>query len=274
MEETDSTPFVNTNTVTNTINTNTVKTNTVNTISTNTVYTNTVNNTVRNNTVSANTISTNTIRTNTVSNNTISNTFSNVISVPNGNANTNTIIYPGAENQKVDNYASTMSWSTLWTPGLETKVPSIWNVQVYKSFYSGEEDTGTVATNVNGWAIGINRDTNEVINSYVEIDYYMPEFVDCTSTEEFATIVANRNGKEFWGGGYGDAYNPGLTWAEINLYDHSTGEMNALFCHFEPLDDGTHGVGYIINVRTDNENNYKVTNILNWIFGDIRTTSF
>ena len=170
-------------------------------------------------------------------------------------------------NEKVDNYASTMSWDVLYTPGLKTKVPTIWNVEVIDDVYSGPEDEDKVAIRVSGLARGINKETNEIIDSNMEINYYMPQFVNCKSIEEYTNMIANKLRATNTGAGYGDSQG-NRTWSLLSLDD------SRYYCHFEPVDDGSTGIGYLVEVNCDNFYNYKVINIENWIFGDIKTTSF
>ena len=229
------------------------------------------NNNSNNNTISNTTTNTST---NTVYTETSNNTAT---SVNNTNTVSETNIQPGTElanniPANVDNYASTMKWKDISLPGLKTKIPEEWNLEVYKNIYWGPEDDGTVAARATGIATGINKETNQIVKSNVEITYYMPEFVDCRTTEEYSSMVASRHGTWFGKTGYGSGYD-GLTWGDVTPRNERP-IMNTYYCHFEPTDNGNHGVGFIIQVYTDNCENLKVTNILNWIFGDVKMTSF
>ena len=179
--------------------------------------------------------------------------------------------------QNVDNYASSMSWSPLYTPGLKTRVPSDWNVEVKKSSYTGQNDNLEVATVVKGVARGINKETNEIINSNVTIKYHMPDMMDyLTNVEDYTNLIADKytaiNGKS----GYSSKGSNGIEWMLARKSNNleNPNEVTYYYCHVEPTDNGTRSVGYVVEIYTDNINNYKVTNILNWIFGDIITTSF
>ena len=179
--------------------------------------------------------------------------------------------------QNVDNYASSMSWSTLYTPGLKTRVPSDWNVEVKKSSYTGPNDNLEVATVVKGLARGINKETNEIINSNVTIKYHMPDMMDYpTNVEDYTNLIADKyvaiNGKA----GYSSKDSNEIEWMEARKNNNleNPNEVTYYYCHVELTDNGTRSIGYVVEIYTDNINNYKVTNIMNWIFGDITTTSF
>ena len=204
------------------------------------------------------------------SNNTVTDMTNNTTNNNDENETSNTtdIIETVKPNyEKIDNYASTMQWGVLYTPGLRTRIPAIWNVEVIDDMYSGTQDDGKVATVVTGLARGINKETNEIIDSNMTIRYYMPEFVNYTNLEDFANSVAQRFGANNTGCGYGDAGGK-TTWRILSKGN------SEYYCHFEAIDNETQGIGYIVEIETDNFNNYKVTNILNWIFADIKTISF
>ena len=175
------------------------------------------------------------------------------------------------EIKNVDNYASSMNWTTLYTPGLKTRVPSDWNVQVIKNVYTGIEDNLKPATIVSGLAQGINRETNEIINSNMKITYYMPDMMDHPITlEEYTKQIANMHGAQYSGTGYSDGTN--LQWSEARIINGDA--ETYYYCHVELSDNGTRSVGFVVGIEVDYIANYKVTNIMNWIFGDIKTTSF
>lgn len=237
------------------------------------------NNTVINNNSVANNI-TNSIVTEDIKENTISNTIKNNAStntISNITKNENTIgnNYQNIDITKVDNYASTMAWSTFYVPGLKTRIPSEWNQTVLDDIYSGNEKPGDISAIVEGLARGINRDTNEIIDSNMTIKFHMPEFTSCTTVEEYGKIIENRYGAICSETGYSQSASSGISWLEVRKnYDESSEGGHLYFCHVETVDNGTSGIGYVVEIIVDNEANYKVTNILNWIFGDIETTSF
>lgn len=178
-------------------------------------------------------------------------------------------IYPTTNqtNNKVDNYASSMEWTYLDSVGLRTKIPAMWNVEVINESFK-DSTFFEVATRVSGLAQGINRETNEIINSNVTLNFYSPKFVEARNLEEFQTQVANEFGGEVSEAGYVKDNEFDLEWHMV------IGENgNDYYCHYEPSSDGG-GIGYIVEVSPDIWFNYKVINILNWIFEDLRVTSF
>lgn len=237
------------------------------------------NDTVINNNSVANNI-TNSIVTENVIENTISNTIknnesTNIISNIIENEN---IIENNSQNidiSKVDNYASTMAWTTFYVPGLKTRIPAEWNETVLDGIYSGNEKPGDISGIVEGLARGINRDTNEIIDSNMTIKFHMPEFIDYTTVQEYGEVIENRYGAISSGTGYSESALSGISWLEIRKNHEERPEgAHLYFCHVEPVDNETSGIGYVVEIIVDNEANYKVTNILNWIFGDVETTSF
>lgn len=175
--------------------------------------------------------------------------------------------------QNVDNYASTMSWSTLYTPGLKSVVPSDWSVDINNQYYTGNND-GELAATVKGQAIGIDRETNEILVNDMTFEYMVPEFVDCTNVDEYCKMIAERYGAVYDYAGYSD--NKGnITWGCVGYLNQSEQETEQkLYCHFEKLDDGSRGIGYLIIEYCSGPSSYKTLNIENWMFGRIKTTSF
>ena len=187
----------------------------------------------------------------------------------------NTSTKPNYDPSTVNNYASTMNWTEHWAPGLKFQYPTEWDLSTTpKNVGNGL----TVNADVNGWAIGKNPDTGEIIESSVLIEVYdqviafgnTPEeayqnFADTYKFEEnTGCYYTNNNGDEwheFWNYGY--------------FYDDMAGDI--YYVHASALWDGGEPSGRyvidIVRIATDNKNNFKVTNITNKIIGSLKTTS-
>ena len=226
------------------------------------------------NTVASNTVDNNTVSNNTVSNNTVSilpeNNNENKLPeentspvLPNDGSNSESV---NLEN--IDNYASTMLWNDFFTPGLRGIMPADWEVTVYDDIYSGNNEDGKLAKTVKGVARGINKETNEIITSNVTINFYMPEFIKVENTFDYTKIIANRYNMEASEAGF--TSHEGMDWKMV-VAPNSEREF---YCHFEPLAGGEDGIGYVVEIVCDNYENYKVINIINWIFGNLKGASF
>ena len=178
-------------------------------------------------------------------------------------------------NIKVDNYASTMTWDKLWVPGMRTQKPRDWDITEINSGFNGYNG-GEVATIISGPANGINKETNEIIYSDMIITYYLPEFVDYETTEEYAKALAAEIGTYYGGTGYGTSVDSGIVWAEIGTKRATENDRSEIldYCHIERTGDGS-SIAYRVRVESTNAYaNYKTTNILNWVIPKITFTSF
>lgn len=170
--------------------------------------------------------------------------------------------------QNVDNYASTMVWNDFFTPGLRGKIPAGWNIREFITTYSGEKDEGKLAKSVSGVAIGINKETNEIVKSNVIINFYMPEFIDKLNTMDYTRVVASRYNMEASEAGF--TSHEGMDWNMVVEPNNN----RQFYCHLEPLYGGKEGIGYVVEIICDNYENYKVINIINWMFGNLKGASF
>ena len=201
-------------------------------------------------------------------NNNQSNSNENSEIIPEPPVDTNlsdgTVINPG----NVDNYASTMVWNDFFTPGLRGKMPAGWNIKEFITSYKGQEDDGKLAKSVSGVAIGINKETNEIVRSNMIINFYMPEFIEAGNTLDYTRIVANRYNMEASEAGY--TSNEGMDWKMV-VEPYNNREF---YCHYEPMYGSAEGVGLVVEIICDNYDNYKAINIINWIFGNLEGASF
>ena len=170
--------------------------------------------------------------------------------------------------ENIDNYASTMVWNDFFTPGLRGKIPAGWNIREFITTYSGEKDEGKLAKSVSGVAIGINKETNEIVKSNVIINFYTPEFIDKLNTMDYTRVVASRYNMEASEAGF--TSHEGMDWNMVVEPNNN----RQFYCHLEPLYGGKEGIGYVVEIICDNYENYKVTNIINWMFGNLKGASF
>lgn len=167
-----------------------------------------------------------------------------------------------------ENSASSIVWNDFFTPGLRGKIPAGWNIKEFMNGYSGIEDDGKLAKSISGTVIGIDALTNKEVKSDVIINFYMPEFIDVTDTETYTRIVANRYNMEASWAGYTSP--DGMDWKMV-VKENNHREF---FCHLEPLSGNTEGIGYVVEVISDNFDNDKLINILYRMFMELDGASF
>lgn len=173
------------------------------------------------------------------------------------NAKTNS-----SSNEKIDNYASTMSWKEYWAPGIKFQYPTIFKLEEVGG-YSRGANQGQVSTKITGIAKGINPDTKERIDSDLEIRIYEPMATDEVESEYMydvdgttkATLTSN-----------------GLKWYESKM--GGNGEpYTETYTHLETFADGKCWI-YTIEFETKGEFNFKARNIATWLIGTVKLTSY
>ncbi len=178
--------------------------------------------------------------------------------------NTSTIEITNNE-AKVDNYASTMSWTEYWAPGIKFKYPTIFTLQEDGGKLRGARK-GELSTTITGLATGIDPDTKEIIKSNMKIEIYEPEDIICDSEEEYCTTVSKRyEGPDYSGTKF--TTNSGLNWLRTSI--SSDNETKIIYTYYSELQ-----WGYKIIITVDNSDNYKVINILNWLLGSTQITNY
>ena len=152
----------------------------------------------------------------------------------------------------IDNYASTMSWEEYWAPGIKIKIPAFFNLNEVGGYYRGSNQ-GKISTVINGVAIGIDPDTKEIIKSNLNIDIYEPiyrEHIDENYKKERSSFT-NKIGMTW----YLKKNIEGDNTVEEYVYYGGNWEYKIIFSWNKPL-------------------NYKVRNIINWMIGSTRETSY
>lgn len=170
------------------------------------------------------------------------------------------------ENQ-IDNYATSMSWTKYWAPGLRFEYPT----EFYLEEVGGENrgnQFGSVSTVITGVATGIDIDTKEIIESNMTIEIYEPEPTTCTTQEEYNKEVAKELlGEDFITGGYMTT-NDGLSWYESLKITNDGETKQQVFTNYNSE------FGMKILITIDTPDNYKVLNITNWFIGSTEATSY
>lgn len=154
--------------------------------------------------------------------------------------------------EKVDNYASTMSWSEYWAPGIKFKYPTIFDLKEVGGYYRGNNQ-GEISTTITGVAKGINPDTKEIIESNLTIDIYEPiyrESIDISAVDK-GTSLTNKRGMKW----YSNTKRDGNNTIEEHIYYSNNWEHKITFTY-------------------DTTFNYKVLNIVNWLIGSTQTNSY
>ena len=177
----------------------------------------------------------------------------------------------------VDNYASTMDWTEYWAPGLKFKYPTDW----YFSSTPRDVDQGegmTINAEASGLAVGINKETNEILESYTTIEVYDQVIAYGATEEEAAENFANRYNLVDFGssqtgvnGRVWHCYGIRNSQNDNSRYDIYFTSFSSLYSGNEPTSEW---VVDIIRITADDYNgNYKVINIVNKIIGEAKTTS-
>ena len=177
----------------------------------------------------------------------------------------------------VDNYASTMDWTEYWAPGLKFKYPTDWY------FFSTPRDVDqgegmTINAEASGLAVGINKETNEILESYTTIEVYDQVIAYGATEEEAAENFANRYNLVDFGssqtgvnGRVWHCYGIRNSQNDNSRYDIYFTSFSSLYSGNEPTSEW---VVDIIRITADDYNgNYKVINIVNKIIGEAKTTS-
>ena len=173
-----------------------------------------------------------------------------------------------SSNNKIDNYASTMSWTEYWAPGIKLQIPSNWKIEEIGGYYRGTRQ-GEISTIISGIAEGINKETNETIKTSVEIQIYEPEYTEVETAKDYYNKKTNSSVDDVESvAGY--TSNKSGRW-----YLHSETKNGKETQTYINYDEKLH-VGYVIKIitNTPNKTNWKVVNITNWIFGSIKFTSW
>lgn len=185
------------------------------------------------------------------------------------------------DNQKIDNYATSLNWLEYWSPGLWVQYPDTFSATTYSDMYWGSDinyaDEKTVE--FEGDLKGINPDTKNSITSHTKITVYMPEYVENNITENEYYEMANKtilNKNVDWssipGGPAMFTSNAGENWCVGSKKEN--GKYYELYSYYRPSGDGHGGFGFKILFETNNEDNFKVRNVINWVLGNLRFTSF
>jgi hypothetical protein len=157
-----------------------------------------------------------------------------------------------------------MSWTEYWAPGIKFSYPTQFDFLKSDNNSNGS-GSGQISTVISGDAVGIDPNTKEIITSFLKIEIYEPEFL-------------NNDGSSYMYSPEGGRYsctttNSGLSWYEIKEDDVNDGLTAYNYYHVETFDDGSSRL-YRIRFLSDNFKNYKVTNIMNWLIGSTKLTSY
>lgn len=171
---------------------------------------------------------------------------------------------------KIDNYASSMSWSDYWSPGLRLSYPTIFNLNEVGGYMRGSSQ-GSLATTISGLAVGINKETNTPVESNMTIEIYEPMIVTYQDDAQISDYIYSVSGKRPYGAGFTN--NLDDFWALASSSNDTLSNRTEDYFHTEPLSDGN-SVIYRISITSDNWENYKVTNIVNRLLGSLTPTSY
>lgn len=198
--------------------------------------------------------------TNTINNTT--NTSSNMTNTTNETTNTNNSSNNNQSDatEKIDNYATSISWTEHNAPGLKLQYPSDFTLTVQEGAWIGNRQ-GELSTTIKGVAKGIDKQTNEIIESDMEIYIYEPIYAPGSNRDEFFTQKTGHRP------GVGYEVSSGTWW------EASDKVGNKIMETFTTYHDNW-GQILKINYTNTEKPNYKVTNIINWIMGSLKITSY
>lgn len=154
------------------------------------------------------------------------------------------------DTSSIDNYASSMTWKEYWSPGIKFQYPTIFKLNEVGGNNRGNNQ-GEIATTITGKAIGINPDTKEIINTNLKIDIYEPIHKPEFDVESLKYNSSLTNSK-------------GMTWYTINYSD-----LKQEYVYYS--EGWEHKICFSWDTQ---EVNYKVINIINWLLGSTKTTSY
>lgn len=195
------------------------------------------------------------------------------------NSNTNTTKPNNLSNQnnsKIDNYASSLNWVGYWAPGMRLQYPDIMTKSVFSEMYRGSdiEKPDQVAVTFEGDLVGKDPDTQKKITSHTKITVYLPEYAkDMTEIDYYAKsseLILNDtiDFSTIPGGPAGLTSNKGINWSVHSI--QKDGKYYELYTSYQ----SDVQFGYKVLFETDNIENYKVRNVINWFLGQIEYTSF
>ena len=165
----------------------------------------------------------------------------------------------------VNNYASTMKWQQYWAPGIKFQYPVEFALEEIGDYYRGSRQ-GEISTKITGLATGINKETNEIINSNLIISVYEPKAV--SKDFNINQYIYGTNGLMY--GSF--TTKDGLKWINQPIIIEGNGYETEQYIHIEEISD-MYWI-YKIEFSTDVRANYKVTNIINWFLGNTKLTSY
>ena len=170
---------------------------------------------------------------------------------------------PVYDASKVNNYASTMEWTQHTVDNIKFEFPTAWSYRELARNLA----MGTERVRGSGWAIGINPDTKEIIETKVGFILYEGEVVEANSVED-----AYKKFAEEWfltkiGEGYTN--NNGDQWRHYGHEEFG----NGFYVNVRSLTkegENKYLVSYLsLGANNDDNSNFKVTNICTNIIGSL-----
>ena len=161
-----------------------------------------------------------------------------------------------SSNATVDNYVHYFNWVKYTAPGLKFEYPTELKLE-----NTGMQNKGELSTTITGTLVGRDVDTNQPIYSNIKIKVFNPMIVD----EKIMNNLKynSENGLER----VNMTTNKGLKWYESKGQSDEAGYSEAeTYSNFNQTSNGVWEMRQIEFV-TDNRNNFKITNLINYIIG-------
>ena len=168
-----------------------------------------------------------------------------------------------SSNTNVDNYVHYFNWVKYRAPGLKFEYPTELKLED-----TGKQNDGELSTIITGALVGRDVDTNQPIYSNIKIKVFNPMIVD---EKVMNNLKYNpENGLER----ANMTTNKGLKWYESKGQSDEAGyNETETYSNFYQTADGKWGMRQI-EFMTDNRNNFKITNLINYIIGSTESASY
>ena len=171
---------------------------------------------------------------------------------------------PATDTSKIDNYTTSMTWGQYRSAGLKVTYPTDFTITETSNPNKGNSPGELYAT-MTGTAIG--KENGEITRSDMTIEFYEPE----AYTKEQLDYLENQKTA-----GTFTSYNTGKTWYRIG-YTPAT-EKSPYYCEEFVSRVGLNredGSDVVVKVVFKYSiPSYKVTNIMNYMLGELRSASY
>ena len=165
--------------------------------------------------------------------------------------------------EKIYTSSFEVPWVEYWAPGIKFKYPDEFTLEEKGGYYRGNRQ-GEVSTEIYGSVWGRTRESSETISSGLKIFVYEP-IITSNNVDNYVDV--NNSIEKTYYTDYGS-----IKWYE-NYKEGKEMPYSIVYTNVENLNDGNIVIRKI-EFNTDNIENYKITDMINWIIGTTRLTSY